>query len=103
MTDGASPETNGRNPDGTFGPGNRANPNGRPKGVRHKLGQDFLAVMQKDFAEHGPSVVEAVRTDKPDQYLKVIASILPKELEPSADLLDAISLITRRVIDTAHD
>lgn len=60
-----------------FKPGNT----GRPKGSRNKLGEDFLKALQEDFAQHGPAAIVEVRENKPDQYLKVIASILPKEIE----------------------
>jgi len=53
---------------------------GRPKGARNKLGEDFIKALQEDFQAHGVSAVEEVRRDKPDQYLKVIASLMPKEL-----------------------
>jgi len=60
-----------------FQPGN----GGRPKGSRNKLGEAFVSALQKDFEEHGETVIQTVRADKPDQYLKVIASILPKQFE----------------------
>jgi hypothetical protein len=47
--------------------------------------------MQKDFAEHGEKVIAQVREDKPDQYLKVIASILPKEIKVDVGALDGMS------------
>ena len=53
---------------------------GRPKGARAKLGEEFLQDMLADWTEHGKVVIDAVRIDKPDQYLKVVASILPKEM-----------------------
>lgn len=53
---------------------------GRKPGSRNKLGEEFVAALQADFAEHGKAAIIAVRTDKPDQYLKVIASILPKDV-----------------------
>lgn len=37
-----------------------------------------------DFAEHGTEAIARVREEKPDQYLKVIASLLPKEVKLSA-------------------
>src|SRR5262245_24927644 len=56
---------------------------GRMKGSRNKLGADFLYALQRDFEEHGEAVIRIVRVEKPAEYLKVIASILPKELEIS--------------------
>ena len=36
--------------------------------------------MLADFEKNGIVAIEEVRETKPDQYLKVIASILPKEI-----------------------
>lgn len=52
---------------------------GRPKGARNKLGEAFIQALHDDFNEHGIAAVQQVRIEKPDQYLKVIASLLPKE------------------------
>lgn len=69
-------------------PGQSGNPAGRAKGSRNKLGEAFLDALHDDFKEHGVAAIEAVRAEKPDQYLKVIASILPKELNIKVDPLD---------------
>lgn len=61
--------------------GQSGNPAGRPKGARSKLSEQFLKDMLADFEQHGAATIAAVRQDKPDQYLKVVASILPKEIE----------------------
>jgi len=74
-----------------FKPGNNANPRGRPKGARNKLGEAFVEAMLKDFEEHGEKVIQDVRTEKPDQYLKVIASILPKELNVTTNRVEEMS------------
>jgi Family of unknown function (DUF5681) len=74
-----------------FLPGQSGNPAGRPKGARHKLGEAFIAAMHADFETHGEKVVAQVREEKPDQYLKVIASILPKELTVNAGPLEEMS------------
>lgn len=71
--------------------GQSGNPGGRPKGSRNKLGEAFLEALHNDFQEHGIEAVETVRTEKPDQYLKVIASILPKDLNITMNKFDDIS------------
>jgi len=59
-----------------FGPGNP----GRPKGARNKLGEAFIEALHDDFGKHGVEAIVEVRENKPDQYLKVIASLLPKDV-----------------------
>lgn len=73
-----------------FEPGKSPNPAGRPKGSRNKLGEAFIQALHDDFVEHGPAVIEAVRIEKPDTYLKIVASTLPREvkLTTESDLTD---------------
>ena len=61
-------------------PGQSGNSAGRPIGNRNKLNEKFILALHDDFVQHGAKVIEQVRKDKPDIYLKVIASILPREL-----------------------
>ena len=75
---------------GRFLPGNNGG-NGRPKGSRNKLGEQFLADLQSDWALHGQEVIVAVRKNKPVEYLKVVASILPKDLILNVRLYDNMS------------
>ena len=86
-----TPETKGEKKDGRIKPGEVRNPAGRPKGARHKLGTAFLEKMLDDFTQHGVEVIETVRAEKPDQYLKVVASILPKEIELGDDTIGSIA------------
>ncbi len=53
--------------------------------------------MLSDFKEHGISVVAQVREEKPDQYLKVVASILPKEFELGEETQDVLAALLGRV------
>ncbi|CAB4140979.1 hypothetical protein UFOVP399_51 [uncultured Caudovirales phage] len=67
-----------------FEPGNP----GRPKGSRNKLGEAFLADMLADWEEYGVQVIATVRAEKPDVYLKTVASILPQQLNVKVSDLD---------------
>lgn len=73
-----------------FKPGQSGNPKGRPVGARSKLGEQFLKAMQEDFEANGVVAIQKVRQEKPEQYLKVIASILPKEVKVSASAVDEL-------------
>jgi hypothetical protein len=57
------------------------NPSGRPKGSRNKLSDAFLQALADDFEAHGQGVVEKVRTERPQDYLKIVASVMPKRME----------------------
>ena len=95
-----TPSTNGDKKDTRIKPGEVRNPNGRPKGSRHKLGEDFLRKLQADFALHGEGVIQSVREGKPSDYLKVVASVLPKEIELGDEMREFVSQITRKVVDS---
>lgn len=74
----------GRDDAGRFAPGNP----GKPKGARTKLGEQFLSALQEDFEAHGVEAIQAVRTERPQDYIKVIASLMPKDLNLNVNNLD---------------
>ena len=74
-----------------FKPGQSGNPKGRPKGSRHKLGEDFIRAMQEDFEKNGVAAITIVRETRPHEYLKVVASILPKELNVTTNTVTDLS------------
>ena len=51
-----------------------------PTTIRHSLGRAFLETLQQDFWEHGPQLIEKLRTKRPQDYLKLIVALLPEEL-----------------------
>jgi hypothetical protein len=71
-----------------FAPGQSGNPAGRPKGSRNKLSEAFITDMQADWEQNGVAVIAAVREEKPDVYLKVVASILPRDLNVNINPLE---------------
>lgn len=102
---GAQPETTGRNQDGTFAPGVSGNPLGRPKGARHKLSESFLDALLADFLKAaqedqtlGSVAIATMREERPNEYAKMIASLLAKEVELGDELGGLVGLITRRVV-----
>ena len=66
-------------------PGQSGNLAGRPKGSRNRLSEDFIAALTADFIEHGCEVIEKVRVNQPMAYLKLIASVIPKDVIHSVD------------------
>jgi len=54
---------------------------GRGKGVRNRLSNALLEALAKDFEEHGEEAVRITRVERPAEYLKIVAGIMPKELE----------------------
>jgi hypothetical protein len=64
---------------GRFIAGNSGN-GGRKPGSRAKLGEAFVADLCADWEKHGIETIARVREQRPHEYLKVVASILPKDL-----------------------
>jgi len=64
---------------------------GRPRGARNKLQGDFVSALASEFAEHGADAIRICRIEDPSTFLKIVASIMPKELEISDNRLQDIS------------
>ena len=61
--------------------GQSGNPRGRPKGARTRLANSFVADLGADWAVNGTSVIAAVRTTRPVDYLRLVGSLLRKQIE----------------------
>ena len=63
---------------GRFVTGN--NGGGRKKGGRNRLTDTLLTAIENDFAEHGASALAQLRGADPAAYIRIVASLVPREL-----------------------
>src|SRR5262245_29457217 len=54
---------------------------GRRKGSRDRIATALLEAIAEDFEKFGKEAILFARTEKPVEYLRVVASLLPKEFE----------------------
>lgn len=64
-------------------PGESGNPNGRPRGSRHKLSEVFLGDLYETWREHGRAAIKEMISKNPGDFVKVVASLVPRQLEMS--------------------
>ena len=90
-----------RGANGQLKPGSVLNPKGRPKSARSKLSESFLVDLHDVFLEKGKAAIEEVCKDKPAEFLRVIAAVLPKQLEAEDDdgNVYGVALITSNAIE----
>jgi hypothetical protein len=55
------------------------------------LDDAFFKALQEDFIIHGSSAIAAMRTEKPTEYMKIIATLLPKGTKEAVDPLRQMS------------
>jgi len=68
-----------------FKPGQSGNPLGRPQGARSKFSEQACADALADWTANGPSTLERVRATDPSTYLRVLFSIIPKDIAVSIE------------------
>jgi hypothetical protein len=64
---------------------------GRPRGSRNLLGEAFVADLYADWQKHGPVTITKVRKTRPSDYLRLIASILPKDVNVNVTAAESMS------------
>ena len=60
-------------------PGQILNPKGRPKGSRNRFAEEFISDFLTDWEQHGIAAMDACLSCDPAAYLKVAATLLPKD------------------------
>lgn len=53
---------------------------GRPRGSRNRLTDALLATIADDFHQNGLNAVARLRESDPEAYLKLVSSLVPREL-----------------------
>src|SRR3569833_1174559 len=78
ITAAADPSPPDRDQRGRFLTGNSGG--GRKPGARNKLSEAFLEKLAADFQDHGGDVIVRVRTERPADYLRLVASLCPRTI-----------------------
>jgi hypothetical protein len=69
-----------------FKPGQSGNPAGRRRGSRNRLAEDFISDLREAWERDGPTALKICAATDPVAFVKVIASILPRDVEITADI-----------------
>jgi len=71
---------------------------GRMIGSRNLLSRKVMRVLMDDFTLYGAGAVERVREEDPGTYLRVIASLIPKDLRIEHEGLKTVVLDFRGTV-----
>ena len=59
--------------------------------ARVKLQRKYFDALLADFAEHGETAIKIMRIEEPSAYIRVIASLMPKEFTVTDNALGDMS------------
>ena len=59
--------------------------------ARVKLQRKYFDALLADFAEHGEAAIKIMRMEEPSAYIRVIASLMPKEFTVTDNALGDMS------------
>lgn len=61
---------------------------GRPKGSRNKLGEAFVSDLFDEWTRSGANALKRVVQDDPTAFVRVVAQILPREIDATLTTVD---------------
>ena len=72
---------------------------GRRKGSRNRISTALLEALAEDFEQFGKEAIKITRVERPGEYLKICASLVPHAFEDEAPLRVAVNQIVRTIVD----
>lgn len=84
-----------------FEPGKSGNPSGRPKGSKNKLTEAFWQDMSEVWSAGGKDALDRVIKDDPGAFVRIAASLMPKEAELTLRTIAANQLGDDELADIA--
>ncbi len=64
-----------------FKPGQSGNPKGRDKGSKNKFSKVYIQAWSDSFDKYGEEMIEKVRKQSPEVWLKIASQLVPKDLD----------------------
>ena len=84
-----------------YKPGQSGNPKGRPQGSRNKLSEQFIRDLCKAWEEYGAAALTTAAYTSPVEFIKVVASLMPRDVEVTATQIKAEQMSDDQLLDIA--